>query len=80
MDLNSDPAAKQIILALNDQVRVLIRELDDTHLIVQTERVDWIRSELEKEVCMHGTVSLRSNSVLTRSTLQLEKHTWKIHE
>lgn len=34
-------------------MRFVIQDLDETHLLVSTERVEWMRSELEQEVRRH---------------------------
>ncbi|EHS62881.1 hypothetical protein, variant [Puccinia graminis f. sp. tritici CRL 75-36-700-3] len=56
-----DPAAKQLILKLNDQpdhqisefglvTPFIIQELDDTHLMVTQECVNALKKQLEAEV------------------------------
>lgn len=47
---NSDPAVKQLILSIDERSRFIILDLDDTHLLISPERIDWLRTELEMEV------------------------------
>lgn len=49
----SDAAVKQLILSLDERNRFIIMDLDDTHLLVSPDRVDWLRAELEIEVSIH---------------------------
>ncbi|PWN99219.1 nucleotide excision repair, TFIIH, subunit [Tilletiopsis washingtonensis] len=48
--LTCDPAVKQLILQLNERMRFVIQDLDETHLLVSTDRVEWMRIELETEL------------------------------
>lgn len=41
---------KQIILALDEQAKCIIEELDDTHVLIRSDRLDWLKTELEKEL------------------------------
>lgn len=50
MEVCSDAAVKQLILSLDERNRFIIMDLDDTHLLISPERIDWLRSELELEV------------------------------
>ncbi|KAJ9477821.1 General transcription and DNA repair factor IIH subunit TFB5 [Pseudozyma hubeiensis] len=50
MLLTCDAAVKQLILSLDERNRFIIMDLDDTHLLVSPDRVDWLRSELEIEL------------------------------
>lgn len=46
----SDAAVKQLILSLDERNRFIIMDLDETHLLISPDRIDWLRSELEVEV------------------------------
>ncbi|SPO45640.1 related to TFB5 - component of general transcription and DNA repair factor TFIIH [Moesziomyces antarcticus] len=50
MLLTCDAAVKQLILSLDERNRFIIMDLDDTHLLISPERIDWLRSELELEL------------------------------
>ncbi len=52
----SDAAVKQLILSLDERNRFIIMDLDDTHLLISPERIDWLRSELELEVSFSSTL------------------------
>ncbi|CAG8587504.1 40913_t:CDS:2 [Gigaspora margarita] len=43
-----DPAVKQVILSLDKKEKVIIEDLDDNHLLIDTSRVDYIKKEVEK--------------------------------
>lgn len=51
--LHSDPAVKQILLAMNEKQSFIIEELDDYHLVIKADEEYRIRRELEAEV-RHG--------------------------
>lgn len=50
--LTCDPAAKQLILAIDERLRLhfVIQDLDETHLVVSPDMVGVMRVELEAEV------------------------------
>lgn len=48
--VHSDAAVKQLILSLDERNRFIIMDLDDTHLLISPDRIDWLRAELEVEV------------------------------
>ncbi|CEH18040.1 nucleotide excision repair tfiih subunit [Ceraceosorus bombacis] len=48
--LTCDPAVKQLILAINERVRFVIQDLDETHLLISTDKVEWMRIELDSEL------------------------------
>ncbi|CAG8682537.1 3806_t:CDS:1, partial [Dentiscutata erythropus] len=43
-----DPAVKQVIISLDKKEKVIIEDLDDRHLLIDTSRVDYIKKEVEK--------------------------------
>lgn len=47
---HSDPPVKQIILALDEKEKCIIQELDDTHVLIRSDRLDWLKEELENEL------------------------------
>lgn len=46
----SDPPVKQIVLALDEREKCIIEELDDTHVLIRSDRLEWLKAELEKEL------------------------------
>lgn len=52
--ITCDAPVKQIISALNDQFqgpqRFVIEDLDETHVLIQSDRLTWLRGELEREL------------------------------
>ena len=48
--MRSDAAVKQLILSLDERNRFIIMDLDETHLLISPDRIDWLRAELEVEV------------------------------
>jgi TFIIH basal transcription factor complex TTD-A subunit len=50
LPLSSDPPVKQIILALDEKEKCIIEDLDETHVLIRSDRLDWLKAELEKEV------------------------------
>lgn len=48
--MRSDPAVKQLILAINERMVFVIEDLDETHLLVDPSKVDVMRDRLEDEV------------------------------
>lgn len=52
--ITCDAPVKQIISALNDQFqgpqRFVIEDLDETHVFIKSDRLTWLREELEKEL------------------------------
>ncbi|KAF7419397.1 hypothetical protein PC9H_001987 [Pleurotus ostreatus] len=46
----SDPAVKQILLAMNEKQSFIIEELDDYHLVIKADEEYRIRRELEAEL------------------------------
>lgn len=51
--MRSDAAVKQLILSLDERNRFIIMDLDETHLLISPDRIDWLRAELEVEVSTH---------------------------
>ncbi|GAC75081.1 hypothetical protein PANT_14c00027 [Moesziomyces antarcticus T-34] len=49
-------ATYMLILSLDERNRFIIMDLDDTHLLISPERIDWLRSELELEVSFSSTL------------------------
>ncbi|CAG8626702.1 7009_t:CDS:1, partial [Cetraspora pellucida] len=43
-----DPAVKQVIISLDKREKVIIDDLDDNHLLIDSARVDYIKKEVEK--------------------------------
>ncbi|CAG8798613.1 4916_t:CDS:1, partial [Racocetra fulgida] len=43
-----DPAVKQVIISLDKKEKVIIEDLDDNHLLIDSARVDYIKKEVEK--------------------------------
>lgn len=60
MPFCSDPPVKQIIRALNEKEKCVIQELDDTHVLIRSDRLDWLKIELEKEVGNDNKVMMLS--------------------
>lgn len=50
---------KQLILSLDERNRFIIMDLDETHLLISPDRIDWLRSELEVEVSLALNPSMR---------------------
>ncbi len=48
--MHSDPAVKQLILAIHEQLNFVIQDLDDTHLLVDPSKVKMMQDRLEEEV------------------------------
>lgn len=46
----SDAAVKQLILSLDERNRFIIIDLDETHLLISPDQIDWLRAELDVEV------------------------------
>ncbi|KAG9220011.1 hypothetical protein CCMSSC00406_0006924 [Pleurotus cornucopiae] len=49
-NVRSDPAVKQILLAMNEKQSFIIEELDDYHLVIKADEEYRIRRELEAEL------------------------------
>ena len=48
---NSDPAVKQILLAMNEKQSFIIEDLDDYHVVIKADDEYRVRKELDIEVC-----------------------------
>ncbi|PWN18587.1 hypothetical protein BCV69DRAFT_273506 [Microstroma glucosiphilum] len=48
--LTCDPAAKQLILSIDERLHFVIVDLDSTHLLVRKDMVEVMRVELEAEL------------------------------
>lgn len=59
---HSDPAAKQLILAIDERLHFVIQDLDDTHLLISTESVEEMREQLELEVSLFSGRTERSGA------------------
>lgn len=45
--MTCDPAVKELILSLDKELRFLIKDLDETHVVVATNMVDILRKRIE---------------------------------
>jgi TFIIH basal transcription factor complex TTD-A subunit len=50
MDIRSDVAVKQILLAKNQQQNFMIEDLDDFHILIKPEEEERVRRMLDTEV------------------------------
>lgn len=52
--ITCDAPVKQIISALNDQCqgpqKFVVEDLDETHVLIKSDRLTWLREELEREL------------------------------
>ncbi|KAK4052458.1 hypothetical protein OIV83_002260 [Microbotryomycetes sp. JL201] len=56
-----DPAVKQILLQLDEQQerdKFIIQDLDDTHLLVSGDKLEWVKQQLELELEKNNYVSV----------------------
>ncbi|KAM0790611.1 hypothetical protein ACM66B_004475 [Microbotryomycetes sp. NB124-2] len=56
-----DPAVKQILLQLDEQQerdKFIIQDLDDTHLLVSGDKLEWVKQQLEQELEKNNYVSV----------------------
>lgn len=45
-----DAPVKQIILALDEQEKCIIEDLDEQHCLIANDKVEWLKAELEREL------------------------------
>ncbi|KAF7369072.1 DNA-directed RNA polymerase subunit [Mycena venus] len=48
--LDSDPAVKEILIAMNERDNFIIEDLDDYHLVIKADEEYRVRRELEIEL------------------------------
>lgn len=57
--LTCDAAVKQLILSLDKDLKILIKDLDETHVVVVSNMVDVLRARIE-EVLEKNAYSLET--------------------
>ncbi|KZT71165.1 hypothetical protein DAEQUDRAFT_666625 [Daedalea quercina L-15889] len=50
LELHSDSAVKQILLAMNEKESFIIDDLDDNHVVIKADEEWRVRRELEAEL------------------------------
>lgn len=70
----SDPAVKQILLAMNEKESFIIEDLDDHHLVIKADEEYRVRRDLETEVRTFFLFLSRHSF----QSAQLEKNTYSL--
>ncbi|KAJ7773496.1 hypothetical protein B0H14DRAFT_2401982, partial [Mycena olivaceomarginata] len=50
LSCDSDPAVKEILIAMNEKSNFIIEDLDDYHLVIKADEEYRVRRELEVEL------------------------------
>lgn len=54
---NSDPAVKQILVYIDNNLqKIILQDLDETHVLVKEDMVQWIKEQVNTEVRYTNTL------------------------